>query len=1128
MYCRYCGHEVKEGQKFCTQCGNKIAYIGKNYIDEENTVKKREQKHDQFSKRYHKLRIIVFACMTIAVSCIFIGVFFVLRFRNTVKEFDFFSPNDKIYYTEPEKDDIVYDQETGAKYVKNELILTAEEGVSKGEVDALIQEYDAKLMGYIAETNTYQIRFNQEYSYEELERLGDRICMDKKIEYFEINRLLHIDAEAYPDDTEWTESWEANPEGSNWGLEAIRAPKAWEYFGQMEPINIGVYDTIFRKHEDITFESVVGIDNSTEKISSNHATNVAGIIGATYNNGKGICGVFPRARLYGLSFNRQAELTKEFSNMTLKIGLTYLINIEKCKVINISFGWDELCYGASRGNQRAIDELKTDADALGKYLKILLDGEDDFVICTAAGNLNSLDSTDNYEFVRADQDDPDAPYGYIIYDEDNKERYEKYANREDFSERIEYGNVDAAYDVFAAITEPSVKERIIVVGAVQNDGNDNYSVCNFSCCGSRVDVTAPGKCIRSTSHTVKNGKIIDSYTGGAGEDPALQGTSEAAPFVAGVAAMLFSVNPDLRGTEVKQIICNSTNKMVRYSGIMSTAMRKYTYPMLNAELAVKEAIRRRDVRKETIDSNQNDSIDIESAYTKYKALVLEYEEKYGRVDTYCPDEWRIYLTGLCFAKLVDFNKDGLEELLLVYATGNLQSGFLLYNYTYEVWEYRYDNINLIDTGELFGTNGGIRTVWLADYEGQIYLLTGGSDSFSYNYYHSYKGTEFGVIRTAICEDLFDPSATYSIDGQKVPCEQWEQEERLWKTNLEEYCLNTSVEDINKTRNVLEETREKLGIKREVENINIGSDNMTSSVYNSWNEAYNDILLQYYHVIHDRKADQNEYTDPSIVNYMLYYEYDSEYQCSFSITDIDENGTPELLIYNADRIIDIYTWQEGKTIRLLAHPTERSNLTLRIDGILGLDGSGGAASQYFSYFKIRNDGKSCDLFEYYHIEGDPGNESPEITVEKVDGEIETFLRGEVSYDTYSHIYPATSLQTKTLSLENIQATTKIYENRNVSLTAKDIVLAPYFRMGLCENYLAVLGNYYFRTRSTDEYDNLDIEWSLEEWTDKKVIEITIKDKGTGMVRYVDTLNRETCEVIEIEQTTGIENRFSLFP
>lgn len=1126
MYCTRCGHEVKEGQKFCTQCGNQIVFTGNSHTDKENMPRRCGQKYEEISKRYHKLRIIMLVCMAVAVLCIVIVAFFLLRSGNIVKEFDFFTPNDKMYYTEPEEDDITYDKENGAKYVNNELILTAEEGVSKKEVEALIREYDAKLIGYIAGTNTYQIRFNQGYSYKDLDRLGNRICMDKKIEYFEINRLLHIDVEAYPDDTEWAESWGENPEGSNWGLEAIRAPKAWEYFDQMEPVNIGVYDTIFRRHEDITFESVIGIDDSREKISSNHGTNVAGIIGATYNNGKGICGVFPKAKLYGMSYIRQGELTKEFSNMSLKIGLTYLINIEKCKVINMSFGRDELCYGASRGNQYAIDELRTDAGILGKYLKILLDGGDDFVICTAAGNLNSLDSIDNYEFIRADQDDLDAPYGYIIYDEDNKERYEKYENQEDFSERIEYGNVDAAYDVLAAITEPSIKERIIVVGAVQNDGNDNYSVCNFSCCGSRVDVTAPGKWIRSTSHEVKNGKVVDSYTGGIGENPSLQGTSEASPFVAGVAAMLFSVNRDLRGSEVKQIICNSTNKMVKYSGIMADAMKKYTYPMLNAELAVKEAIRRGNVRKEAADSNQNDSIDIESAYAKYKALVLGYEEKYGKVGLYRPDEWRTYLTGLCFAKLVDFNQDGLEELLLVYAMGDLQSGSLLYDYTYEVWEYRYDNINLIDTGKLFGTNGGVQTVLFADYKGQTYLLTGGSDSFSYNYYHGYRGTEFGVIRTAICEDLFDQSAACSIDDQEVSYEQWEKEENLWKANLEEYCLNSNDEDVSKARGVLEETREKLGIENEVENIQISSDSTSSTLYNNWSEAYNDILLQYYHVIHDQETTQH--SDLSIVNYMLYREHDSEYQCSFSIADIDENGIPELLIGSADSILDIYTWQEGKIIRLLEQPTERSNLSLRADGILDLDGSGGAASHYCSYFEIRDDGKSCDLFEYYHIEGDNTGKSSTITVEKVNGEIETFLRGEISFDAYSHIYPMASLQCEVLNLENIRAATGIYESCNASLTARAVVLSPYFRMGLCENYLEVLENHYFRTQSADEYDDLDIVWNFEEWAGKKVIEITINEKETGKIRYLDTLDRETCEVIEIEQNTGMENRFSLFP
>ena len=122
------------------------------------------------------------------------------------------------------------------------------------------------------------------------------------------------------------------------------------------------------------------------------------------------------------------------------------------------------------------------------------------------------------------------------------------------------------------ITDIEVKKRIIVVGAVQNLGthkeggtvHDGYEIAAFSQCGKRVDVLAPGVDIYST---VKEGYEEKN------------GTSMAAPHVAGVAALVFSLNPDFEGSQVKEIICD-------------TATGQYgnnKYGLINANAAVKAA-----------------------------------------------------------------------------------------------------------------------------------------------------------------------------------------------------------------------------------------------------------------------------------------------------------------------------------------------------------------------------------------------------------------------------------------------------------------------------------------------------------------------------------------------------------
>lgn len=119
---------------------------------------------------------------------------------------------------------------------------------------------------------------------------------------------------------------------------------------------------------------------------------------------------------------------------------------------------------------------------------------------------------------------------------------------------LDDGNVDAKYDLLGAITNQKVKDRIIIVGAVENLGvhyeggflwfgrtkvHDGYKIADFSQCGERVDVLAPGVAIQST---VRNGYGT------------MKGTSMAAPHVTGIVGLAFSANPEMTGSDAKKIV----------------------------------------------------------------------------------------------------------------------------------------------------------------------------------------------------------------------------------------------------------------------------------------------------------------------------------------------------------------------------------------------------------------------------------------------------------------------------------------------------------------------------------------------------------------------------------------------
>ena len=88
---------------------------------------------------------------------------------------------------------------------------------------------------------------------------------------------------------------------------------------------------------------------------------------------------------------------------------------------------------------------------------------------------------------------------------------------------------------------------ILTVGSIMSDGSKS----SFSGFGTQLDIVAPGSGIYST---------LPNNTIGS-----LSGTSMAAPHVSGIAALILSVNPNLTGKEVRDIIEKTSQKISSFS-----------------------------------------------------------------------------------------------------------------------------------------------------------------------------------------------------------------------------------------------------------------------------------------------------------------------------------------------------------------------------------------------------------------------------------------------------------------------------------------------------------------------------------------------------------------------------------
>ena len=125
----------------------------------------------------------------------------------------------------------------------------------------------------------------------------------------------------------WT--WEVSPKDANWGLELIRVPQMWNFNNaitkQGTSTITGVHDDGFSaSHPDLIY--LQNLSSSQKE----HGTHVAGTIGATFNNGVGVDGVNPFARLV---VNSHGSTVSTGWNL-----LDFLSVRDDLKLVNVSLG----------------------------------------------------------------------------------------------------------------------------------------------------------------------------------------------------------------------------------------------------------------------------------------------------------------------------------------------------------------------------------------------------------------------------------------------------------------------------------------------------------------------------------------------------------------------------------------------------------------------------------------------------------------------------------------------------------------------------------------------------------------------------------------------------------------------
>lgn len=468
-----------------------------------------------------------------------------------------FEDKDDVFY-EPEEESISA-LEDSTTYINDAITVFFSDDATLLDKKKVVKALDGEIVGKVDFMNEYEIKIERSDFYE-INNLCDELMENDKVEFASCSLAEKITPDYVPNDpwnlTDWDDdALDRRSLYSNWWIKATDTDKAWDYDEYFSDIDVGIVDTGFDPtHEDLEGK-IVFPNEFFEKNNapSYHGNHVAGIIGATQDNEKGLTGIVRDGKLVCIDWEANEEQGQKWNN-SARI-MTGFVNAVRAgaKVVNFSLG-------SSGTIKNGIDRLQIVKDTQGKfnsyYIAKMLQRGYDFICCQSAGN--------------------------GVYKND------KFAYAVDASNNGTFCpiTVDNAVKTVKGVTPQEIVDRIIIVAAAKFTGFNTYEQADFSNGGSQVSICAPGYDIYSTYYK-GDGKDYNycSYA-------YLKGTSMAAPIVTGIASLVWSVNPSFTGAQVKHFVCDEENTKYEVADSSSELhLPTGTMRMVNAQLAVEAAIK---------------------------------------------------------------------------------------------------------------------------------------------------------------------------------------------------------------------------------------------------------------------------------------------------------------------------------------------------------------------------------------------------------------------------------------------------------------------------------------------------------------------------------------------------------
>lgn len=466
--------------------------------------------------------------------------------------------NGDFIYT-PANEEIGYDSEDEVFFYENLLNLFLVSEISNEQATELANVVNGKLVGKIqGSINMLQIQV-EAASLNEINYFAERLQKEELVKFAGSSTPSFV-SDLNENDTQKA-SEKVDKPNSDWWAEAIDAYTAWDYIdenkGEFEKVKVAVLESGSLSNEKgkIDDETInkenVEVVNTYDSEYKMHARLVTKIIAANKNK-ETIRGV--AEPIVDIKFISMGDITKEQILEELKNSSKSEAEIishvknglqDGVKIINNSWGtppmseenWEEKSNWFEREfipYHKYLDINQNSNDKVSVQLIIALDEllkskKDKFLITQSAGN-RPLDAKYTGLFTNI-----------------NKHTYNEAFN-------LVKGELESNLEVMLSHT-------IIVGGAELMKGD--YKSPDWVSYGEAIDIVAPA----DNLFDIDKKECEEGY---------VWGTSYATPMVSGAAALVWSHNPELKASEVKERLLNSAK-----DNVVEKKGDKHSYPMLN-------------------------------------------------------------------------------------------------------------------------------------------------------------------------------------------------------------------------------------------------------------------------------------------------------------------------------------------------------------------------------------------------------------------------------------------------------------------------------------------------------------------------------------------------------------------